>query len=252
MNSSKGSFSSLPWTIAGIAFLILLWELGSRFYGSELILPGPLPVLRRFVVLISTPRFLLALWSSFLRVISGIIIAVPLAITLGIAAGLDKRVSAFLKPLFSVISATPVIAVILIAFLVLGSGRTPVFTAFLMIFPVMAANVIQGVKSTDHRLKELFAVYRMSRMETIRHLYLPSLAPFIMGGLISSLSLCWKVVVASEVIVQPMRSLGLGMQNARANLEVPELFAWTAATVIAAASSQAFLSLIPKMRALKK
>ena len=239
---------NLYWTLAGIAFLLLLWELGSRVYGSEIILPGPLPVLLRLIELVSTPRFLLALRSSFLRVISGIIIAVPLAIAIGIIAGLDKRVHAFLKPFFSVVSATPVIALILIAFLILGSGRTPVFTAFLMIFPVMSANVIEGVKSTDHRLKELFIVYRMSRVETLRYLYLPSLTPFIIGGLISSLSLCWKVVVASEVIVQPMRSLGLGMQNARANLEVPELFAWTIATVIAAASSQAFLTLILRMR----
>ena len=246
MNSSKSGFSSLPWTIAGIVFLLLLWELASRVYSSELILPGPLPVLLRFIELVSTPRFLQALLGSFIRVIWGIIIAVPFAIAAGIAAGLDKRVNAFLKPLFSVISATPVISVILIAFLVLGSGRTPVFTAFLMIFPVMAANVIAGVNSTDSRLKELFAVYRMSRRETLRYLYLPSLVPFIIGGLSSSLSLCWKVVVAAEVIVQPVRSLGLGMQRARANLETPELFAWTAATVIAAASTQAAFSLFLK------
>jgi NitT/TauT family transport system permease protein len=33
------------------------------------------------------------------------------------------------------------------------------------------------------------------------------------------------------------------MQQARANLETPELFAWTAATVIAAAATQGILSL---------
>ena len=234
------------WTIAGIIFLLLLWELLSRVYGTSLILPGPLPVIWQFISLITTPRFLNALGGSFLRVLFGILIAVPLAIIAGILTGLDKRINAFFKPLFSVISATPVISVILIAFLVLGSGRTPVFTSFLMIFPVMATNVAVGINSTDSRLKELFSVFKMSRRETLRFLYLPSLIPFIMGGLISSLSLCWKVVVAAEVIVQPMQSLGLGMQRARTNLETPELFAWTAATVIAAASTQAVLTLILK------
>jgi NitT/TauT family transport system permease protein len=240
MGNMKGR---LLWTLAGVLFLLLLWELAARIYASGLILPGPLLVMASFIELIQNPRFLAALWGSFLRVMWGIIIAIPLGIMAGIAAGLDRRVHAFLRPLFTVVSATPVISVILIAFLILGSGRTPVFTAFLMVFPVMAANAIEGVKSTDHRLKELFTAYRMNRRETLKYLYIPSLVPFIVGGLRSSLSLCWKVVVAAEVIVQPLRSLGTGMQQARAHLETPELFAWTLATVIAAASTQGVLSL---------
>ena len=237
-------FSSFQWTLAGIAFLLLVWELAARFYGSLIILPGPLPVLRSFLVLIKTPRFLAALGGSFLRVLGGIAVAVPLGIAAGIAAGLDRRLGAFLKPFFTVISATPVMSVILIAFLFLGSGRTPVFTAFLMVFPVMSANVIEGIKSTDPKLKELFAAFRMSAGETLKYLYVPSLVPFILGGLRSSLSMCWKVVVAAEVLVQPLRSLGAGMQQAKAQLETPELFAWTVATVIAAAFTQVLISAV--------
>ena len=246
--TGTSSAKSLLWTGAGILFLLLVWGIAARFYGSGLILPGPLPVFRSFVRLVQSPRFFSALGYSLLRVLGGILIAVPLGIAAGIASGLDRRFNAFLKPLFSVISATPVMSVILIAFLFLGSGRTPVFTAFLMVFPVMAANVIEGVSSTDPRLKELFAAFRMSRAKTLRCLYIPSLLPFILGGLRSSLSLCWKVVVAAEVMVQPLRSLGTGMQQAKANLETPELFAWTAATVIAAALSQGILSLVLKRR----
>jgi NitT/TauT family transport system permease protein len=231
------------WALAGIAFLLLAWELAALIYGSGLILPGPLPVLGRFAALISTRRFLLALGGSFLRVLGGVAIAVPLGAAAGIAAGLDRRARALFKPFFSVISSTPVISVILIAFLLLGSGKTPVFAAFLMVFPVMASNVIEGINSTDQKLKELFTAFRMSRRETLTRLYIPSLVPFILGGLRGSLSMCWKVVVAAEVIVQPLRSLGAGMQQAKANLETPELFAWTAATVIAAAATQSILSL---------
>jgi NitT/TauT family transport system permease protein len=243
----KKSFSFL-WTLAGIVFLLLVWELAARFYGSLIILPGPLPVLKSFFDLVKTPRFLAALGGSLLRVLGGIAVAVPLGIAAGIAAGLDRRAGAFLRPFFTVISATPVMSVILIAFLFLGSGRTPVFTAFLMVFPVMSANVIEGVKSTDPKLKELFAAFRMSPGETLKYLYVPSLVPFILGGLRSSLSMCWKVVVAAEVLVQPLRSLGAGMQQAKAQLETPELFAWTVATVIAAALTQVLISVVIRRR----
>jgi NitT/TauT family transport system permease protein len=252
LNNSTGfTRTSALWTLAGIVFLFALWEFGSRLFGSPLLLPGPLPVLASFVRLVKTRRFLQALGGSSLRVLAGIVIAVPLGAAAGIAAALDSRARAFLKPLFSVISATPVMSVILIAFLFLGSGGTPVFTAFLMVFPVMAANTIEGVGSTDPKLKELFTAFGMNRKETLKYLYIPSLVPFILAGLRSSLSLCWKVVVAAEVIVQPARGLGTGMQQSKTHLETPELFAWTAATVIAAASAQGILSCVIKHRGKK-
>jgi NitT/TauT family transport system permease protein len=65
-----------------------------------------------------------------------------------------------------------------------------------------------------------------------------------MGGLRSALSLCWKVVVAAEVLVQPLRALGTGMQRAKAQLETAELFAWTLGTVLAAAAAQELVTLL--------
>jgi NitT/TauT family transport system permease protein len=112
-----------------------------------------------------------------------------------------------------------------------------------MVFPVMTANAAEGIRRVDPQLKELFKIYLMSPRETLKYLYIPSIAPFILGGVQSSLSLSWKVVVAAEVLVQPLRSLGTGMQQAKANLETPELFAWTLATVIAAALFQGLISL---------
>jgi NitT/TauT family transport system permease protein len=238
------SLEKPAWTMLGIAALLICWEAAARISGSELILPGPLPVLNRFMALVKTEKFLRSLLDSFVRVILGIAISAPLGILLGIASGLNPRARAFFSPLFSVISATPVMSVILIAFLILGQERTPVFTAFLMVFPVMAANTMAGIKSVDRGLEEAALIYRLSRREKLRRLYIPTLTPFILGGLHSSLSLCWKVVVAAEVLVQPFRALGTGMQNAKAQLETAELFAWTAATVAAAALSQLLFTLL--------
>jgi NitT/TauT family transport system permease protein len=209
-----------------------------------MILPGPLPVCRRFLRLIREAPFRGALAYSFFRVFLGLVIAVPLGLALGVVTGLDRRAAAFFRPLFQIVSATPVMAVILIAFLWFGQERTPVFTAFLVVFPVMAANTAEGVRAVDPGLVEMVRVYALSRPRRLRALYLPAIVPFIVGGLRSALSLCWKVVVAAEVLVQPLRALGTGMQRARAQLETAELFAWTAATVLAAAAAQGLLSAV--------
>jgi NitT/TauT family transport system permease protein len=239
-------FAAAFYAAGGILALLVIWQAAALLWANEMLLPGPLPVLRRFFALVTTARFLRSLGESFLRVTLGMLISVPLGIAAGIAAGLDRRAAACLKPLFQVISATPVMSVILIAFLWFGQERTPVFTAFLMIFPVIAANTGAGITALDPKLKELCAVYRLSFRERFRSLYLPGVAPFVLGGLRSGLSLCWKVVVAAEVLIQPRRALGTGMQNAKAQLETAELFAWTAGTVIAAALSQALLTAILK------
>jgi NitT/TauT family transport system permease protein len=228
--------------LGGILILLIVWEIAAGFAGSALIVPGPLLVLRNFYALVRGKGFWLSLLNSFRRVILGIVIAVPLGAAAGIGSGLDRRAGAFLKPLFQVIAATPVMSVILIAFLALGSERTPVFTAFLMVFPLMAANTAEGIRSVDPGLAELFTLYKLSRRERFRCLYLPSIGPFVLAGLRSALSLCWKVVVAAEVLVQPLRALGTGMQQAKAQLETAELFAWTGGTVLAAALTQGLLS----------
>ena len=241
---ARGKGLSLPWVLAGTGAIVIAWEAASRLFGSLLVFPGPLPVLQSLLRVVSTERFFASFLSTFLRVLAGIAVSVPLGLVAGIASGLDRRAGAFLSPLFALISATPVMSVILIAFLFLGAEKTPVFTAFLMVFPVMAANTLEGIRRTDSGLKELFKIYRIKPLRAIRYLYMPSLTPFILGGLRSSLSLCWKVVVAAEVLVQPLRSLGTGMQQAKAQLATPELFAWTIATVAAAALTQGIFSLL--------
>ena len=235
----------LFWYISGIVFLFLIWEAASRFYNSTLIFPGPLPVMQKLLQLMQDSRFYIILGSTFLRVLLGMIISVPLGLVFGIAAGLDKRAGAFFSPLFSLIAATPVMSVILIAFLFLGTEKTPVFTAFLMVFPVMAANASEGIRNVDPRLVELFKIYKMTFKKRLGLLYIPSIMPFVLSGMQSSFSLCWKVVVAAEVLVQPFRAIGTGMQQARARLETPELFAWTLATVALAALFQLLIKLKP-------
>ena len=230
------------WTFLGIAILILLWELAALFTGSDLLVPSLQAVFRQLIVLIQTPAFFNTIAGSFSNVFLGMLVSVPLGLAAGLAAGLDRRARSLLQPLFTLVSSVPVMALILIAFLWFGAQRTPVFTSFLIVFPVMAANIIEGVAAIDPRLRELFTLYRIPFKDRLRSLYLPSVFPFVLGGIRSSLSLCWKVVVAAEVLVQPLFSIGTSMQRAKANLETPELFAWTITTVAAAGLCQLLFS----------
>jgi len=244
----KAARASLIWTVLGALAVVAGWELAARSFASELLLPGPLPVARRLLELASHPRFLPALLGSLVRVVAGFLLALPAALLVGIPAGLDGRVRAFFRPLFAVIGATPVLSIILIALLWFGPDRVPVFASFLMVFPVLAGNVSAGVGAADPRLVELAKAYRFTRADLFSQVYLPSIGPYLLAGARASLALSWKVVVAAEVLAQPARALGTGMQNAKAQLETPELFAWTAATVLLAGGTDIVLSIAVRRR----
>lgn len=214
--------------------LLVLWELGSKLLSSDLLLPNPRKTLLALRELIGTQRFFKALGMSLIRILLSMAVAIPLSLLIGIPSALNWRIRAFMRPLFLVIAATPVLSIILIAFIWFGQERTPIFSAFLMMFPVLTATIMAGIQSADPKLREVLEVYELSKIQQLRLLYIPSLVPYLFAGLHSALSLCWKVVVAAEVIVQPRYALGTGMQMAKAQLETTELLAWTIATVIMA------------------
>ncbi|MCX7655731.1 MAG: ABC transporter permease subunit [Treponemataceae bacterium] len=229
------------WYGGGILFIGSLWFCAARVIKSPLILPGPGETFRALLSLVQHPRFLPAIGASVVRVGVALLIVFPLSLVIGIPAALFKPFGTFCKPLFTLIGATPVLSIILIAFLWFGQERTPIFAAVLMVFPVLTANVIAGIQQLDPGLKEVVQIYRFSPRRSFTAFILPSIVPYLLGGLQSGLSLCWKVVVASEVLLQPHHGLGTGMQQAKAMLETPDLFAWTVVTVTLAGCMEACL-----------
>ncbi|MDR1256868.1 MAG: ABC transporter permease, partial [Spirochaetaceae bacterium] len=123
MNGNKRQTLSF---VCGLGAFFLLWQAGAWLTGSEIILPGPLPVAKKLLALVKTARFQTALARSSLRLLLGLAISVPLGVLAGLVSALSGRAAAFLRPFFSVIAATPVMSVILIAFLAFGAERTPV------------------------------------------------------------------------------------------------------------------------------
>jgi NitT/TauT family transport system permease protein len=231
------------WSVLGVLIIVAFWELAALAVNTDLILPGPRAVFAALLGLLPQASFWRAVLGTLIRVILALLISVPLGIVAGFCIGLSKRLNLLLQPLMTLISATPVMALILILFLMLGTDRTPIFASFLVIFPIMANNTAAALRRTDRELLEVCLVYGVGFWGQVRVLYLPSIAPALAGGLSSAMAMAWKVVVAAEVLVQPLRAMGTGMQAAKSLLETPELFAWTLVTLALAALSRLLIPL---------
>ena len=100
-----------------------------------------------------------------------------------------------------------------------------------MAFPVMTTSAAQGALAADPLLLEMASLFRVPRRVVFFKLRLPSAAPHLLTGAKNALGLSWKVVVAGEILSQPERALGTGMQSARLLLESSSVFAWALAAI---------------------
>lgn len=219
--------------VSGIAALwLILWQGAAYLVGQELLLVGPFSMLRRLGQLILEPGFWLAVFSSCGRIMSGIVLALAAG---AILAPLMRRIPflyAFLKPALQVIKATPVASFIILALVWIKSANLSVFASFLMVLPMVWANLYQGILSVDKSLLEMSRIYRFSFWKKLRYLYLPSFLPYFAAACSTGIGIGWKAGIAAEVLGLPKDSIGKALYNAKIYLETPDLFCWTAVIIL--------------------
>jgi NitT/TauT family transport system permease protein len=241
-----GAKARYVWLAIGVLLVLLVWEVAALAIGKELVLPSPGRVLGAALALYPTRNFLLDLGATFIRGLAAFTISSILGVAAGLASGLRPNFGAILAPLLAVIRATPVLALVLIALLWFPSGFVPVFSAFLMAFPIMVTSAEEGSRAVDPRLLEMALLFRVPRRELFVRLRLPSATPHLLAGAKSALGLCWKVVVAGEILSQPMRAIGSGMQDSRLMLESASVFAWALAAIFLCAITEWSFTLATK------
>ncbi len=242
----KSLLSQLPAFIA-IALILLLWRYGAAAVGAQIILPSPGASGERFLSLMSGGDFWRSVGVSAWRVLLGFLLSVLFGMLVGVPAGIKRVVRSGFSPILAVIRTTPIMSVILIALLWFETGTVPIFSAFLIGFPVVVRNVITGIEQTDRNLVEMGRAYEFSSKRMLTAIYVPSVIPYLVSGAQTALGLTWKVVVAAEVLSLPNRGIGSDMQYAQMSLETAEVFAWTAAAILCAGLSHVLLSLLLRL-----
>lgn len=225
-----------------------LWTVLAALIRNELLLPMPWAVLARLGELLLSSAFWLAIGRSFLNIAAGFLISLLCALVLGSAAGRWRWVESLLQPYMILCKTVPVASFILLAFLWVNGEKLSILIAFLMSLPVLYGNVLQGVRSADRSLFEMAAVYRVPWGRRLRCLWLPQLRPWIVSGCAAALGLAWKAGVAAEVIAVARHSMGEGLYEAKLALDIPALFAWTAAIVaVSVLWEKLFMTLLKRL-----
>ena len=233
MNKRPAHNSIKLWAVA---FWLLVWQLGSmvldRTMQVNLLLPSPVTALLRLGELALTAAFWQSVGQSFLRIIGGFLLSCFAAFLLAVPASRWNRVRELMGPLVATIKAVPVASFIILALFWLNSRSLALFISFLMVFPPVYLNVLEGIRQTDKRLLEMARVFRVPLWRRIRGIYLPAVMPYFRTAVSLGLGLCWKAGVAAEVIGLPTGSVGEQLYNAKVYFMTGDLFAWTVVIVV--------------------
>lgn len=237
--------------IHGLSLLaiIAVWQLLSWLISSSIVLPSFSSTIKTLVKMPEKKEFLSGVLYSFLRVVKGFSISILAGTVIGTAAGLKPSFKTFIEIPLTVLRTTPVAAFILIALFIFDSAYVPVFSAFIMGIPVMTLSLIPAFDYSENKKKlfQMAEVYRFSKTQKIKFLYIPFIRPFFTGGAISTFGLCWKVSIAAEVISVPKNGLGALMQNAQLHLESRELLALAITTAVLCFVTEKLLTLAAKV-----
>ena len=242
MKNLKGPL--LTW--ASILLLLTIWKVLSLIIGAEVILPSPENVLKSLLKITTQKNFLNRLSSTLLRGILGFIISFTLGVIIGVLAGIFKTFRVLITPLISIIRSTPVMAIILLALIWFNVNYVPIFVAFLMAFPIICGNLIEGITTVDNNLIQMAKAYNIPIKKQILHIYIPSIFPFIIASASLSLGVIWKVIVAAEVLSQPKWGIGTSLNEAKAFLITEEVFAWTVIAISLSGISELIFNRISK------
>lgn len=218
------------------AVWLLIWQgasmaLAAAYPHGGLLLASPAAALVRLGELALTAAFWRSVLWSACRILGGFLLACLAAAALALPASRLRWVRELLAPPVAVIKATPVASFIILALVWLDSGQLPFFISFLMGFPPVYLNLLEGIRQVDGRLLEMAGIFRIPLLRQLRYIYLPQILPGFRAASSLGLGLCWKAGIAAEVIGLPKGSMGERLYTAKIYFQTPDLFAWTAAVV---------------------
>lgn len=165
--------------------------------------------------------------ATFGRVNAALLISALWTIPVGVAIGLNPRLSRVVQPLAQVMASVPASAIypiLLLGLLKIGGGLGIGSIALMLLGTqwYILFNVIAGAMSIPSDLKEVTALYRFTRWQRWTRLILPAIFPYLITGMVTASGGAWNASVMAEYATikgQTLMTIGLGAEISSATTD---------------------------------
>jgi len=188
--------------ILAIIIFTVLWELCSRF-GVPIVgnVPPPSSVIKALGQQLVSKTYWFSWYDSFIRILSGFLLAQVLGIPLGLLMGVNRTARELIYPVFEIMRPIPPLAWVPIAVIFWPTTElSMMFVTFLGAFFTVVLNIVGGARSIDARFIRAAYSLGSNRSDIFWKVMLPATLPSIVVGMTVGMGVTWAVVVAAEMI----------------------------------------------------
>ena len=219
------------------------WEIGGRS-GVSFAFPPFSESMVAFFSLVMDGTMFKAYAETLKPLVVGIIISGILGISLGIWIGLSDKFDWLVSPIFIVMQAAPLAALIPLLIMAYGIGLTSkVFVVCIMAMPVIVLNTSAAVKNTPTNIKEMAKAFQGKDLDVIFKIILPASSPIIFAGLRLGVSAGFIGAILAELKITPT-GVGDIISYSRSIADYPSMYAAIFSIILLAVL---FLNILEKM-----
>lgn len=170
-----------------------------------------------------------SLLEAYLETLKPLVVGVLISAFIGIAVGLWIGLSAWFdwlfSPIFVVMQAAPLAALIPLLVMIYGIGlASKVFVVCIMAMPVIVLNTAGAVRNTPSSLVEMGQSFLASRAEVVLKIIVPAASPVIFSGLRLGVSAGFIGAILSELKITPT-GVGDIISYSRSIADYPSMYA---------------------------
>lgn len=222
------------------------WEIGGRIPISYAF-PTFLESMEAFARMAFDGTLLRAYAETLKPLVLGVAISAFAGIAFGLWIGLSARSEWFFSPIFVVMQAAPLAALIPLLVMAYGIGLTSkVFVVCIMAMPVIVLNTAGAVRNTPASLKEMGQSFLASDRQIILKIVIPAASPVIFSGLRLGVSAGFIGAVLAELKITPT-GVGDIISYSRSIADYPSMYAAIFSIILLAV---VFLNVLEKLETL--
>ena len=176
--------------------------------------------------------------------VTGIAISGVLGVGIGLWVGLSEKFEWLFAPIFIVMQAAPLAALIPLLVMIYGIGLTSkVFVVCIMAMPVIVLNTASAVRNTPVSIKEMARSFLANDHEVLLKVIIPAASPIIFSGMRLGVSAGFIGAILSELKITPT-GVGDIITFSRSIADYPTMYAAIFSIILLAVL---FLNLLEKL-----
>ncbi|WP_426240155.1 ABC transporter permease [Pararhizobium sp. DWP1-1-3] len=191
------------WAMLSLAILFGAWEIAG-LVPISFAFPTFSETVIAFFEMVFDGTMIYAYFLTLQPLVLGVAVSAVFGIALGVAMGLSTKVEWLLAPVFIVLQAAPMAALVPLVTFIYGIGLTAKTLAVIMLaLPVIVLNAYKAVRHVNPSLVDMCRSFQGTRMQQIFKIVIPDASPVLFAGLRLGIAAGFIGVMLAELLITP-------------------------------------------------